>query len=121
MGLAAGGKLIQDIVRDNNVAAIWNLQNAKLMNFHILDPVTCEQVTHIVPEPPIDARTYINADLPFFVVEENTDNRLDEGDFGQVVSVSEKDKKIGVTTEPNFDPSKPKMCEECSLRLCDCM
>lgn len=121
MGLAAGGKMIQDIVRDSNEAAIWNLQNAKLMNVHILDPASCEQVTHIVPGPPIDAQTYIDADLPFFVVEENPDNRLDEGDFDQVASVSEMDKKIGATTEPEFDPNKPKMCEECSLRLCDCM
>lgn len=121
MGLAAGGKMIQDIVRDNNEAAIWNLQKAKLMNVHILDPASCEQVTHIVPGPPIDAQAYIDADLPFFVVEENADNRLDEGDFDQVVSVSEMDKKIGITTEPEFDPNKPKMCEECSLRLCDCM
>lgn len=41
MGLAAGGKMVQDIVRDNNAAAIWNLQNAKLMNIHILDPASC--------------------------------------------------------------------------------
>lgn len=69
----------------------------------------------------MNAQAYIDADLPFFVIEENVENRLDKGDFEQVVSVSEMDKKIGVTTEPSFNPNKPKMCEECSLRLCDCM
>ena len=121
MGLAAGGKMIQDIVRDNNAAEIWDVQNATLMNVHILDPASCEQVTHIVQEPPMDAQAYIDADLPFYVVEENVENRLDNGEFGQVVSVSEMDQNIGITTEPSFDPNKPKMCEECSLRLCDCM
>ena len=121
MGMAAGGKLIQDIVRDNNSAIIWNVQNAALMNVHILDPASCEEVTHIVQEPPLSAQAYMDAGLPFFVIEENVENRLDKGDFEQVVSVSEMDKKIGVTTEPSFDPNKPKMCEECSLRLCDCM
>lgn len=121
MGLAAGGKMIQDIVRDDNHTSTWNVSNATLMNVHIVDPATCEQVTHIVQEPPIDAQAYIDADLPFFVIEENVENRLDKGDFEQVISVSEMDKKVGVTTEPNLDPNKPKMCEECSLRLCDCM
>lgn len=122
MGLAAGGRMIQDIVRDKNAATAWNTQNAKLMNVHILDPASCEQVTHVVPAPPpMDAQTYTDANLPFFVVEEDVDNRLDEGNFGQVDSVSGMDKKIGVSTEPEFDPNKPKMCKECSLRLCDCM
>lgn len=121
MGMAAGGKLIQDIVRDNNSAIIWNVQDAARMNVHILDPASCEEVTHIVQEPPMSAQAYIDADLPFFVIEENVENRLDKGDFEQVVSVSEMDKKIGVTTEPSFDPNTPEMCEECSLRLCDCM
>lgn len=121
MGLAAGGKMIQDIVRDNNTAEIWNLQNATLVNVHILDPTSCEQVTHIIQEPPIDAQAYVHAGLPFFVVEENVENRLNKGDFDQVVSVSEMDQKVGITTEPGLDFNKPKMCEECSLRLCDCM
>lgn len=69
----------------------------------------------------MDAQTYIDAKLPFFVVEEDADNRLDEGNLDQVASVSEMDKKIGVGTESDFDPNKPNMCEECSLRLCDCL
>ena len=121
MGLAAGGKMIQDINRDYNPPRIWNVQNATLMNVHILDPVSCEQVIHIIQEPPMNAQAYIDAKLPFFVVEENVENRLDKGDFDQVISVSDMDQKVGVTTEPSVDPNKPKMCEECSLRLCDCM
>lgn len=64
---------------------------------------------------------YVDANLPFFVVEEQVDNRVDGGDFGNVDSVAAMDKKKGVTTEPAFDPSQPKMCKECETRLCDCM
>ena len=64
---------------------------------------------------------YVEANMPFFVVEEQVDNRVDGGDFGNVMSVSAMDKEKGVTVEPGFDPSKPKMCKECETRLCDCM
>jgi hypothetical protein len=79
-------------------------------------------VTHIVPPPPpIDAMGYVEANMPFFVVEEQVDNRVDGGDFDNVISVSAMDKEKGVTVGPAFDPSKPKMCKECEMRLCDCM
>lgn len=122
MGLAAGGKLVQDIARDTNGARDWNKQASRLINIHILDPSSWERVTHMVPPPPpMDAKAYTVAKLPFYVVQEDVDNRLDGGDFGNVLSVSEMDKKVGVTTEPEFDPSKPKMCKESSITLCDCM
>ena len=61
--------------------------------------------------------------MPFFVVEEQVNNRVEGGDFNTVNSVSAMDKENlkGVTAEPEFDPSKPKICKECETRLCDCM
>jgi hypothetical protein len=79
-------------------------------------------VTHIIPPPPpIDAMGYTEANMPFFVVEEQVNNRVDGGDFNNVSSVSAIDKEKGVTVEPAFDPSKPKKCQQCETRLCDCM
>ncbi|CAN9264703.1 unnamed protein product [Alternaria alternata] len=122
MGLAAGGKLIQDIYKDDNPATIWNHAAARILHVHILDPISCEKVTHIVPTPPAtDAKAYAEAGGQFFVVEEKTDARLDKGDFDNVKSVSQMDRHIGISTEPEFDPTKPKMCTTCELRLCDCM
>lgn len=113
---------MQDIYRDPHPARIWNTAATRLVNIHILDPASCEAVTHIVPPPPpIDASAYVEANMPFFVVEEQVENRVEGGDFNNVSSVSAMDKKIGVTTEPAFDPAKPKMCKECQMRLCDCM
>ena len=89
---------------------------------HILDPVSCEKVTHVVPKPPAtDVKGYTEAGGQFFVVEEKTDARLDKDDFDNVKSVSQMDQHIGISTEPEFDPKKPKMCAVCELRLCDCM
>jgi hypothetical protein len=138
MGLAAGGKLsksnhfsftllltrntVQDIYKDPHPATIWNHAAARILNVHILDPVSCEKVTHIVPNPPpIDAKAYTAAGGQYFVVEEKVDERLDGGDFDNVKSVSQMDQHVGISAEPEFDPTKPKMCTACELRLCDCM
>ncbi|RYN81249.1 hypothetical protein AA0120_g10205 [Alternaria tenuissima] len=122
MGLAAGGRLIQDIYKDTNPATTWNHAAARILNVHILDPVSCEKVTHIVPRPPTtDARSYAAAGGKFFVVEEKVNERLDGGDFDNVKSISQMDQFVGVTTEPELDPTKPKMCTTCEIRLCDCI
>jgi len=69
----------------------------------------------------MDAKAYIEASGQFFVVEEKVDERLDGGDFDKVKSVGQMDQHVGISTEPEFDPKKPKMCTTCELRLCDCM
>ncbi|KAK2846370.1 hypothetical protein FQN49_005792 [Arthroderma sp. PD_2] len=122
MGISAGGKLVQDIYKDKNDHRIWNTDAARLINVHIFDPRTFESVTHIVPmPPPIGVEEYTKANLPYYVVEEQPDNRLAGGDFDNVLSVSAMDKKKGVVTEPSLDPSRPSMCKECETRLCDCV
>ncbi|KAG9190472.1 hypothetical protein G6011_08560 [Alternaria panax] len=128
MGLAAGGNLItlilwiQDIYKDDDATTIWNHAAARILHVHILDPVSCEKVTHIVSTPPpTDARACTEAGGQFFVTEEKVDERLDGGDFDNIKSVSQMDKHIGIGTEPEFDPSKPRMCTACELRVCDCI
>lgn len=69
----------------------------------------------------MDAKAYTEASGQFFVIKEKVDERLDGGDFDNVKSVSQKDQQVGISTEPEFDPTKPKMCTTCELRLCDCM
>ncbi|XP_014558657.1 hypothetical protein COCVIDRAFT_24905 [Bipolaris victoriae FI3] len=116
MGLAAGGKL------NRNPPTIWNHAAARIVHVHMLDPESCEIVTHIVPRPPpIDAKRYAKTGGQFWVVEEKVDERLDGGDFDSVKSVSQMDKHVGITTEPEFNPTRPKMCTTCEIRLCDCI
>lgn len=84
--------------------------------------MTCERFTHVVPPPPpIDTEMYLKANFPFYVVEEQVDNRLEGGEFDDVKSVSALDKEKGINTESIFDPSKPTRCSECKIRICHCM
>lgn len=115
-------RIVQDIYKDPYPPTTWNHAAARILHIHILDPVSCEKVTHIVPTPPnTDVKAYTEAGGQYFVVEEKVDERLDGGDFDNVKSVSQMDQHIGISTEPEFDPTKPKMCTTCELRLCDCM
>lgn len=107
---------------DYNPPEIWDVAAARVINIHILDPASCEQVTHIVPPPvPISAYKAIEAQLPFFVVEEQIDNRVEGGDFANVKSVAQMDEAKGVSGEPSSDPDVSTMCQSCEKRLCDCV
>jgi hypothetical protein len=125
MGIAAGGKLIQDLVADFRPPHMWNTSRTRLTNIHIFSPASFEAVTHIVPhDVPITAKDYADAGLPFFVVEEDTENRIDGSEtLDAVKSVSEMDKQIGVDTTgaSSADTKVPKQCGVCKVRLCDCM
>ncbi|CAL5866090.1 uncharacterized protein PFLUO_LOCUS297 [Penicillium psychrofluorescens] len=78
---------IQDIYRDPHHPSIWNVAAARMINVHILDPTSCEEVTHIVPPPiPMDAYEYVEKRLPFFVVNEQIDDRLNGGRFDDIKS-----------------------------------
>lgn len=125
MGLAAGGKLTQDIYTDCHPAYIWNTARTSLINVHILSPDTFEAITHICAHPtPITAKDYADAGLPFFVIEEDMENRLDGSDaLNAVKSVSQVDAHVGVDTSGNASENTrlPKRCELCKKALCDCM
>lgn len=125
MGIAAGGKLIQDIYADTNPRHIWNKPRTRLVNVHILDSFTFEVATHIVPPPtPITAEKYNDQGLPVFLLEEEVNGRLDGGNsLKGVKSVSIMDKETGIDDISNavFDPLKPKKCQTCESMLCDCM
>ena len=125
MGLAAGGKLIQGLVVDRYPSCIWNASRTRLINLHIISPASFEAVTHIVPpETPITARAYADAGLPFYVVEEGIENRLDSSDtLGAVKSVSQIDKQISVGDcgALSLDTGAPRRCGVCKTSLCDCM
>lgn len=127
MGLAAGGKLIQDIYTDRNPASIWNHSASRLIYVHILSPASFEQVTHIVPQSPsLDVKAYAEAGGQFFVVEEDVEGRIEGGEFEDIKSVSAINKQILAgkgkgRKEEEFDPMMARMCKGCEIRLCDCI
>jgi hypothetical protein len=125
MGIAAGGKMIQDIMTDINPPYLWNASRTRMINVHIFSPTTFEELTHIVPHPtPISAAAYAAEGLPFFAVEEDPDNRLDGSEtLAAVKSVSQMDEAVGVDCSgaSSADTKLPKRCTICKTKLCDCM
>ncbi|KAL4787455.1 hypothetical protein BJX76DRAFT_363397 [Aspergillus varians] len=125
MGIAAGGKLLQDIVEDVSHKRIWDTSRAKSLDIHILHPPDFEAVTHILPpKTPITMEEYLAAGIHFFVIEEDPDQRLDgSAALAGVKSISTMDEHIGVhdNLSTEFDPLKPKRCGTCAVRLCDCI
>ncbi|KIW90986.1 uncharacterized protein Z519_08769 [Cladophialophora bantiana CBS 173.52] len=125
MGLAAGGKLVWLIYPrfsqfKTSIATVTQPKAARLVHAHILDPASSEAVTHIVPpRPPTDAIGYIKEDGSFFVVEEQPENRVEDGDFDNVKSVSGMDKDQAVEPESSLDPTQAAQCK-CGIRFCDC-
>lgn len=66
-GFAAGGKIVQKIVRDPLIPAAYNLEKGTRLHITILDPVTLARLTGEPTIPtPMNISTYINAKLPWF-------------------------------------------------------
>lgn len=125
MGIAAGGKLIQDIQKDFGSRSDWHKERTRLVNVQIFDSATFEAATHIVPPPtPVTAKSYADAGQPFWLVDEERDGRLEPSQtLAAVQSVSNMDREARVTEDhgEDIDPLKPRKCQTCSTRLCDCV
>ncbi|OTB01995.1 hypothetical protein M426DRAFT_63056 [Hypoxylon sp. CI-4A] len=95
LGIAAGGKVEQNIQRDLYDASRWNETQTIAIPVQILNSAAFRQVTgRDPPHCPIDASTYAEAGLPFFkMYEEPT---AIAGDFGTVKSVHEIDRERGI-------------------------
>lgn len=128
MGIAAGGKLIQDVHKDArgwDGEVSWARYLTKLVNIQIVDSADFEASTHIVPPPtPVSAKNYADAGLPFYLTGESKQDRLKESKIlSAIKSVSGLDRKLGVGTsvDNDIDPAKPGKCCTCSTRLSDCV
>ncbi|KAK7700191.1 hypothetical protein SLS57_012189 [Botryosphaeria dothidea] len=121
MGIAAGGKLIQDVYKDArgwDGEVSWARYLTKLVNIQIVDSADFEASTHIVPPPtPVSAKNYADAGLPFYLTGESKQDRLKESKIlSAIKSVSGLDRKLGVGTsvDNDIDPAKPGKCCTCT-------
>jgi hypothetical protein len=90
MSVAAGGRILQSIVRDPYSARKWNKGATIVFNVQILNALCFEQVTGRAPPPtPISAKSYADQGLPFFDMYEEQSGV--SGDFDKVKSVAEVD------------------------------
>ncbi|EKM51174.1 uncharacterized protein PHACADRAFT_32185 [Phanerochaete carnosa HHB-10118-sp] len=66
-GFAAGGQIVQKIVRDPLHPTAYNLEKGSRLHITILDPISLARLTGKPPiSTPISISTYINAKLPWF-------------------------------------------------------
>ncbi|WP_354699036.1 hypothetical protein DSM112329_04740 [Paraconexibacter sp. AEG42_29] len=67
LGLAAGGRIRQEIYEDNHGYATWEREPAASVRVALVEAVAFAAVTGLpLPSPPVDAWTYTEAGLPWF-------------------------------------------------------
>lgn len=67
MGFAPGGCMVQDIYQSNFDTDVWDEEHAVHAVVHVLNSCQWHQVTgRAMPRPPVSARAYARAGLPWF-------------------------------------------------------
>ncbi|RPB20365.1 ubiquitin-domain-containing protein [Terfezia boudieri ATCC MYA-4762] len=123
MGLAAGGKINQNIREDKNPADIWDAGRSRIINIQFINAVRFEEVTGmLMPPTPISVQTYAKAGLPFFQFL-NEDSSVISGDFGKLRSVAQIDRAALASANKDtiYHPTVPQVCAICSKTLADCV
>lgn len=121
MGVAAGGTIKQSIVEDKNDPRVWNLDRAKLINVQIVNSVRFEEITRMaMPPTPISLETYASSGLPFFDIYNETPSDV-SGSFDTIRTVSQMDSVLGARAGMVYDPTRPQVCGNCSIRMRDCV
>lgn len=93
MGLAAGGRIKQSIVRDKSKADTWDGSRTTTAQIHIVNSEASKRITgETPPVTPITARTYKKAGLPYFDIYNEKLSGI-KGDFETVKSVNQLDKE----------------------------
>ena len=90
LGLGIGGKIRQQIEKDEEDPRIWDVANSQLLNIQIINAFDFFALTGIAPPPtPINEYTYAEHGLPFYEHYRDTP-ALDIGDaFKNVQSVGQ--------------------------------
>lgn len=98
MGIAAGGKMKQEIYPDPYGIETWTKRNYGRVFIHILNSKMFKEVTGQEPPPtPISAKTYTEAGLPWFdLYNEGLGDIAPPEELKKVKSINEVDKEKGI-------------------------
>jgi hypothetical protein len=93
LGLAAGGRMRQQLYPDPHGLDTWDEANFGRVYVHIVNSPDWTRITgEPVPSTPIDVRSYISADLPWFDLYDDHLGDIDpSGVLAGVKSVDELD------------------------------
>ncbi|ORY74784.1 hypothetical protein BCR35DRAFT_343890 [Leucosporidium creatinivorum] len=121
MGMAAGGKIEQDIVKDSYSIRAYSKEPTHRVFVHTVNSALWELMTGtIAPISPISPSTYEENDLPWFDLYSEAPSTEQAGHFANVQSLTEVDaivsksllaEKLGrVPLHQLLDPAKPPPC-----------
>ena len=100
MGLAAGGKMRQEIYNDEYGIETWDQDRRGRVNVHIVNSMAFREITGMEPPlTPISAKSYTETGLPWFELYNETKKVVGPGAFGGVRSVKEVDAQKGFTPQ----------------------
>lgn len=105
MGIAAGGKMKQDIYPDPHGVDTWDRENFGRAYVHIVNSLMYREITGKEPPPtPVTARTYAQYGLPWFdLYQEGLGDISPSEALAKVKSIKEIDKKKGFAPQQDDD------------------
>lgn len=106
MGLAAGGRMHQDIYPDEHGADTWDAPNRGRVYVHIVNSDAFRDITGMAPPPsPVSAHTYTQYGLPWFdLYDEGRGDLAPSPTLAGVKSVKQKDQSLGFAPQQNDAP-----------------
>jgi hypothetical protein len=108
MGLAAGGRMRQEIHPDPHGAAVWDTTCPARLFVHIVDAGLYRRITgRPAPETPISARTYAEHGLPWFEEYSDAGDIAPSEALGGLRSVAEKDAEHGFAAQDDSTVDVP--------------
>lgn len=113
MGFAPGGCMVQDIYQSDFDADVWDEEHAVQAFVHVLNSCQWQQVTgRAMPRPPVSARAYARAGLPWFDYYDEKRRALSGSDvLAGLESVAIRKQKSGSSLDDNntLDPAEVVM------------
>jgi hypothetical protein len=108
MGLAAGGRMRQEIYPDEYGVDTWDPENYGRVYVHIVNSMMFREITGMEPPPtPVSARMYTEHGFPWFELYDEGKGDVDPSKtLAGVKSVKQMDKKKGFGNQQDDNPVK---------------
>ncbi|KAK4168212.1 hypothetical protein QBC43DRAFT_366701 [Cladorrhinum sp. PSN259] len=124
MGLAAGSRIRQPILRDPSAPSAWCRPRATVLSVQILNSVAFEALTGMLAPPtPVTPQLYLDMGLPFLKVYEE-EHGVDTGGIVNLMAVGEIDAtgggvQLGASMAGGSGGGKGVGCTCCGRMFCD--
>lgn len=102
MGIAAGGKIKQQIFQDTYGIESWDFNRRRVLRIHMVNSIAYKFITgYDPPSSPVSVEQYQKAKIPWFShYDETAQSVKSAGIFSKILGVGAIDKRRGVTNAP---------------------